>query len=71
MSNKENHLKKINRKIDIRRERILGIDKILRKDRFGYARRRKYKDEKQILIEEIKKLQEEMSHLELLSKTGK
>lgn len=67
----EDKKEKINREIDKNKKRIIEIDVILRKDRFGYGRMRKYKVEKEILFEEIKKLQEEISHLELQSKAGK
>jgi hypothetical protein len=56
---------KIIRVINSKQNRISEIDRILAKGRFGYPRRRKYQDERLILTDEIKKLQDELLNLEL------
>jgi predicted nucleic acid-binding Zn-ribbon protein len=56
---------RLKRKIETKNKRISEIDRILAKGRFGYPRRRKYQDERLILTDEIKKLQDELLNLEL------
>jgi DNA repair exonuclease SbcCD ATPase subunit len=64
-------IEKLNRKVERKKKRISSLDHMIGQSRYGYIRRRKQKDERDILRKEIKKLQEEVSHLELQSKAGK